>query len=173
MLAGTTFAQIAGRIYNGLPASNVQGARRTLRGQDLQVEILRLIWERGLTNAEIGEMFELTASGVRNHLWKLYRTLGVHSCQVAIKEAIARGMLVPAKPQSTAKTTALEVDEVAILEMVRDGRSSAEIASALGIAEKTLRNRLNRIHRKLGVNNRIAAMRKAIEMGLIEPEGKE
>jgi DNA-binding NarL/FixJ family response regulator len=36
-------------------------------------------------------MFELMTSGVRNHLSQLYRTLGVHSCQAAIKEAIARG----------------------------------------------------------------------------------
>jgi DNA-binding NarL/FixJ family response regulator len=154
-------------------ASSVQRPRRSFKDRDFQVEILRLTWERGLTNAEIGEMFELTASGVRNHLSRLYRTLGVHSCQAAIKEAIARGMLAPAKPQSTAKTIPLEVDEVTILEMIRDGRSSTEIVSALGIAEKTLRNRLSRIHRKLGVHSRIAAMRKAIEMGLIEPEGKE
>jgi DNA-binding NarL/FixJ family response regulator len=154
-------------------AGDFQGPRRALRGQDLQVEILRLTWECGLTNAEIGEIFGLTASGVRNHLSRLYRTLGVHSCQMAIKEAVARGMLAPAKPQSIAEAVALEVDEVTILEMVRDGRASAEIASALSIAGKTLRNRLSRVHRKLGVHSRIAAMRKAIEMGLIEPEGKE
>jgi hypothetical protein len=38
-----------------------------------------------------------------------------------------------AEPRSAVRTITLEVDEGAILEMVRDGKSSAEIVSALGI----------------------------------------
>lgn len=52
------------------------------------------------------------------------------------------------------------------LELLAQGRSNAEIARALGIAEQTVKGHLWRLYQKLGVSNRTAAAR------LIEKPGR-
>lgn len=63
----------------------------------------------------------------------------------------------------------MDDDELVILEMAQQGKPNQEIAKAQGIARKTLRNRLIRIYRKLDVHSQLAAVRRAVELGLIEP----
>ena len=48
--------------------------------------------------------------------------------------------------------------EVEILALVRRGRRNREIASALGIEEKTVKNHLNSIYSKLGLAGRVEAL---------------
>jgi len=55
-----------------------------------------------------------------------------------------------------------------ILELLAKGVSNQEIAKRLGIAEKTVRNRLSLIFSKLHVNNRTQAAIKAREEGWLE-----
>jgi DNA-binding NarL/FixJ family response regulator len=52
------------------------------------------------------------------------------------------------------------------LELIADGRSNAEIAWELGIAEQTVKGHLWRLYRKLGVSNRTAAARRAEKLRL-------
>jgi DNA-binding NarL/FixJ family response regulator len=50
------------------------------------------------------------------------------------------------------------------------GKSNKEIAAELGCSVKTVKNHLNSIFQKLGVNNRTEAVVRAMEKGLISPE---
>ena len=42
--------------------------------------------------------------------------------------------------------------------LIAEGHTNGEIASALTVAEKTVKNHVNRIYAKLGVGNRRAAI---------------
>lgn len=59
--------------------------------------------------------------------------------------------------------------EVEVLEMLALGRSSAEIAEELVLSLHTVRNHIQRILRKLGAHNRLEAVARAKQAGLIEP----
>jgi DNA-binding NarL/FixJ family response regulator len=57
--------------------------------------------------------------------------------------------------------------EKAILEAVAAGRTTSEISKELWISEHTIKFHLTNVYRKLGVSNRTAAVRFALERGLI------
>ena len=56
-----------------------------------------------------------------------------------------------------------------LLRLLAEGRSTGDIADSLGIAPKTVRNRLSKLYRRLGVRSRAAAVRLAEERGLLDP----
>jgi DNA-binding NarL/FixJ family response regulator len=49
--------------------------------------------------------------------------------------------------------------EVDILDLIADGRSNAEIAEALVVEEKTVKNHITRLYSKLNINSRYEAIR--------------
>ncbi|MCC6316562.1 MAG: response regulator transcription factor [Gemmatimonadaceae bacterium] len=67
-----------------------------------------------------------------------------------------------ARPRS-----ALTKREAAILAHVARGASNKEVAAALGITETTVKAHLVHVFEKLGVDNRTAAARVALERGLV------
>ncbi|OGR42511.1 MAG: hypothetical protein A2X35_11885 [Elusimicrobia bacterium GWA2_61_42] len=64
----------------------------------------------------------------------------------------------------------LTATEIKVMALLGKGKSNKEIAAELGCSVKTVKNHLNSIFQKLGVNNRTEAVVKAIEKGLISPE---
>ena len=48
--------------------------------------------------------------------------------------------------------------EAQIMALIAEGHSNGQIATALTVAEKTVKNHVNRIYAKLGVGNRRAAI---------------
>jgi DNA-binding NarL/FixJ family response regulator len=56
-----------------------------------------------------------------------------------------------------------------LLRLLAEGRSTSEIADLLGIAPKTVRNRISKLYRRLGVHSRSAAVRLAEERGMLDP----
>ena len=64
----------------------------------------------------------------------------------------------------------LTATEIKVMALLGKGKSNKEIASDLGCSVKTIKNHLNSIFQKLGVNNRTEAVVKAIEKGLISAE---
>jgi pimeloyl-ACP methyl ester carboxylesterase/DNA-binding CsgD family transcriptional regulator len=77
-----------------------------------------------------------------------------------------------ARPEtSTHKRTALPLDDLtprerAILEAIAEGLDNAEIASLLGLSEKTVRNHITRVFDKLHVRHRYEAIVRARDAGL-------
>ena len=57
--------------------------------------------------------------------------------------------------------------ELEVLELLATGISTDELADELFITTRTATTHLSNIYRKLGVNGRTAAMRRAIELGII------
>ncbi len=63
----------------------------------------------------------------------------------------------------------LTAREREVLAEMASGASNAEVAGALFISEKTVKNHATSIYRKAAVSNRRAAVRKAVSMGWISP----
>lgn len=58
--------------------------------------------------------------------------------------------------------------EVEMLRLISQGFQNKEIAEQLYLATDSIKKSLYRLYQKLDVNNRISAVSKALEMGLIE-----
>ncbi len=71
-----------------------------------------------------------------------------------------------ANANPTMSAADLNSQEVGTLELLKEGNSNKEIARILGVQEVTVKKRLGRIYRKLGVSNRTQATRIALELGL-------
>ena len=56
--------------------------------------------------------------------------------------------------------------ERAVLEGIAEGLDNAEIATSLGLSEKTVRNHITRVFDKIGVEHRYEAIVRAREAGL-------
>ncbi len=66
-----------------------------------------------------------------------------------------------------AAAIALSGRELNVLNQVARGLSNKQIASKLGISDKTVRNHLSRIFRKLDAGNRTQAVMNAMRVGLL------
>ena len=67
----------------------------------------------------------------------------------------------------TATTYPLTPREAEILRLVAEGRTAASIGRRCGISELTVRKHLERVYRKLGRHDRLTAVERAREIGLI------
>ena len=59
---------------------------------------------------------------------------------------------------ATSSAPALSSRETEIMTLIAAGHSNGEIAATLTVAEKTVKNHVNRIYAKLGVGSRRAAI---------------
>jgi two-component system, NarL family, response regulator len=78
--------------------------------------------------------------------------------------------LAPAAAAKLADSVArvqLTPRELATLRLTADGKSNKEIASALGISERTVKTHLGHLFEKLGVTSRTEAVRIATRRGLV------
>jgi len=58
----------------------------------------------------------------------------------------------------TSQPLGLSLREAEIMSLIAQGRSNGEIATVLVLAEKTVKNHVNRIYAKLGADSRAAAI---------------
>ncbi|WP_457784573.1 response regulator transcription factor [Streptomyces mirabilis] len=58
--------------------------------------------------------------------------------------------------------------ETEVVRLLAEGRSNRAIAEALYLSEATVKTHLARVHRKLRVDNRAAAVSAAVRRGLLE-----
>ncbi|MFW7414845.1 response regulator [Demequina sp. SO4-18] len=72
-------------------------------------------------------------------------------------------------PSGDSRLAALSPRETEVLREVATGRSNAEIAADLFVAEATVKTHVGRILAKLGVRDRVQAVIVAYEAGLVEP----
>jgi len=60
--------------------------------------------------------------------------------------------------------------EVQVLALILEGRSSKDVAQTLYLSKRTVDFHLARIYEKLNVQNRLQAIRRAAELGLVTGE---
>ncbi|QIS05726.1 response regulator [Nocardia brasiliensis] len=76
----------------------------------------------------------------------------------------AHSIAPPRTPPEVAQLTARELE---VLLLLADARSNAEIASALGVGDETVKTHVSRVLAKLGVRDRIHAVVYAHQHGLV------
>lgn len=58
--------------------------------------------------------------------------------------------------------------EKQVLQLTWDGHARKETANILQLSERTVQNCRDRLYRKLGVGSAVQAVRKGLELGIIE-----
>jgi len=81
-----------------------------------------------------------------------------------------RAEITPPRPSTKEPLAERDVE---ILRLLAQGHSNQEIADQLSISEKTVRNRLSLVFRRLHLKNRTEAALYAMHRGLVEPPGPE
>lgn len=133
-----------------------------------RLHILRLLRD-GLSQSEVAERLGIASSSVRTHVSIVCRALGVKNYVGAITRAIDLGLLEPVEQNEDVFVPKLEPRELRLLEMLQEGKTTREMASALGCVPKTIRNLMLPIFQKLGVHTRATAVTRAIKLGVLEP----
>ncbi len=103
------------------------------------------------------------------HALKTFTTDGVMIPQPIMGKLI-QGLRQMGSPGYDSSPDSLTATEIKVMALLGKGKSNKEIAAELGCSVKTIKNHLNSIFQKLGVNNRTEAVVRAIEKGLISPE---
>lgn len=130
-------------------------------------------------------LFEAVKSGAQGYLLKnvdpsvLVSTVrGVAAGETAISRTMASKLIgefasQPQRPVAASPTgVALTQREKGVLELVAEGKSNRDIASALSIAENTVKNHLKNILEKLHLENRVQAAAFAFRQGFFDKTDK-
>ncbi|HUZ90141.1 MAG TPA: response regulator transcription factor [Candidatus Acidoferrales bacterium] len=130
--------------------------------EDLLIEGLRVgcrgVFEKGCTEREFIEGITAVLAGYR-----------------VIYDKLVTRLLSDSSDQPTAPSNSvaaqLSTTELAILSRIGEAKSVAAIAVERGVSEKTIRNHLANIYRKLRLRNRTEAMLLATRLGLTDAPG--
>ena len=124
-------------------------------------------------------IFEAIKAGASGYLLKevelselLKAVRAVARGEAMIDPAIAGRVLAELRRPPMAKTVTeepLAERDVEILQLVARGQSNQEIADQLALSEKTVRNRLSLVFRRLHLRNRTEAALYALQQGLVDP----
>jgi DNA-binding NarL/FixJ family response regulator len=88
------------------------------------------------------------------------------------QEEVARRHLVTRVPQAAEASRlaeALTPRQREVLEMIAEGASTRDMAARLELSERSVRSHATALYRKLAVTNRVEALRRAVELGLVRP----
>lgn len=156
-----------------------------LRMAKTSPDLVQVLSERGLASGVFfpihgasGEVGMLALNSVRPDV---LRTLGDRVYDVMAKghllaymfhEQIVRsGILIETGQEEATFQQSLNEREREVLIFAAKGLESREIGAVLGIAERTVNFHFSKILRKLSAANRIEAVAKGVELGLIKPLG--
>ena len=84
-----------------------------------------------------------------------------------VTERLVRGLTNVSKAPAEAPLQALTRRELEVVRLLAAGLSNAEIADALRLSEGTVKNHVSSILSKLAARDRVRAILKAVELGLI------
>lgn len=127
-----------------------------------------------------GHVFQGIKAGAQGYLLKdctpedLTRAIrAVHSGDTIMAQDIARKMLTTfegIRDEETEFTPQLTERELEVIRALAQGKSNKQIAQALHISEKTVRNHASNIYKKLHIYDRTQAVIYAIRRGLVDLE---
>jgi two-component system response regulator DegU len=89
------------------------------------------------------------------------------SGNVAISEELAAALLREGTKATGASGPALSTREVEVLQLIAEGSSPPEVAAALFISVKTVKNHLSNIYEKLDARDRTQAVLRGLRIGII------
>ena len=146
---------------------------RNLRSQAPTLPLLVFTGHRGET--AVREMFQ---TGVYGYLTKAASPEALREAVEAVLDgrhyldatiaSIILGSL-PRRIERRARPRTLTARERAILGLLAEGLRNQEMAERLSIAEATVKFHLHSVFRKLPARNRADAVRRALDIGLIQP----
>lgn len=114
------------------------------------------------------EIQQALAAGAKGYLFK---SIVEDELIDAVREVAAGRDYLPHSVQRRLQEHAIEerltTREDEILELMGKGLRNHEISSVLGISEETVKTHVKGVLRKLGVSDRVEAVREAIERGII------
>ncbi len=193
MLNGAPFIEVVGCAGNGLEAVElVRQARPDVVLMDVKMPNLNGIEALRQIKAELprtrvillttctadGYVLEGLAAGANGYVLKDISTVGLVSAiravyngeQVTAPDIASRMMQLlnrqnPEKAQSYDGLTAREMET---LVLVAKGLVAKEVARALAISEKTVRNHISNIYRKLNIYDRSQVVIYAMKKGLVD-----
>ena len=114
------------------------------------------------------DVYSVMQAGANGFLTKDCARVEIPLCLNAVMDG--KTWLPPgpaAKLAARIQTPELTGRQAEILEMVAEGKSNKEVSRAMRITEGTVKVHLTRIFRKLGVEGRTQAIRRALERGLL------
>jgi DNA-binding NarL/FixJ family response regulator len=118
----------------------------------------------GLTNRQISRYLGISEKTVKNHLSAIFRKIGVASrtqAAVYVLQSLGDGEQDEYSPQNGCGLSDwarnLSSREHSVLRLVAAGLTNRQISRYLGISEKTVKNHLSAIFRKIGVASRTQA----------------
>jgi DNA-binding NarL/FixJ family response regulator len=92
----------------------------------------------------------------------------VHRGGLQLDPAVARRLLSSLRPTAHEPAPVLTTRELDVLRLIGDGRANKQIASALGLSERTVRTHVSSILSKLGLSSRTQAAMWAAREGLVD-----
>lgn len=151
----------------GANESLVQEARVT-DVSPREVEILNFV-QQGLKNDDIAKKLGLGGGTVRNYLLSINKKLGTNNKAGALQKAIECGLINPVHSLRKDEVPLLSSQEIIALRFVQQGLSNQKIAESMGKGVGTVRNYLLSVQKKLKAKNRVHAVQKGIEYGILFP----
>lgn len=123
--------------------------------------------ERILGNVFVYVLFDMENTPTHRHIYFLELMLPhLQMAMMRLAESIAVGNDPP--PPVPARVKLITDREVQILGLVQQGKSNQEIAETLGISPLTVKNHVQKVYRKLKVQNRAHAVSRGISLRLLD-----
>ncbi len=82
---------------------------------------------------------------------------------------VSADVILEVREKELQNSTNVSVQEMKVLELAQQGFTNDEIAARLELGSGTVRNYLSSAYSKLGARNRVEAIQKAIDQGILEP----
>jgi DNA-binding NarL/FixJ family response regulator len=158
-----------------MPRHDPQGGIRAIRhivDRHPQVKVLAL--------TESDDEMDVRAAALAGAIGYIVKSVKAAKIAEAVRAAHAgQGWLDPSvttyvlhdyrrASQESSLRPGLTETELRVLQLVADGQTTLEIAEGLFVAEKTVKNHLASIYRKLGVKNRSHAVSEGYRQGLLQ-----
>jgi DNA-binding NarL/FixJ family response regulator len=78
------------------------------------------------------------------------------------------GRMVRGARESTQPTALLTEREIEVLQLLAEGMTLHQVARRLRISPRTVETHVRKTYRKLGVHNRVQALRQAASLGVVK-----